>query len=319
MNSLPAFFTLIASLCAISLVADPPKQIPDKLPNGERPWAEPDADDVAKIMAALPDKAPATPSKPRKLLVFYRTDGFPHSSIPCWNKLIVEIGKRTGAYTATLSQSYDDLKAEKLKDYDALFFNNTCRMSTPEPVKAAIQDFVKNGKGWAGNHGSGDNWHDWPEGKEMLGCEFVTHPYGRIQIKVDDAKSPLTAVFNGKAFPYSDEIYAFKEPYSRNKLHVLLSIDYLNSPDVAKAEQRLRDRAAALEAKDGEKRDLAAARADKDYALAWIRPWGQGRLFYCALGHRHSVTFEPEMAKFYLAGIQYALGDLKADDAPSAR
>jgi type 1 glutamine amidotransferase len=293
------------------------QQIPGNLKNGERPWPELPESEVAKIRAALPDKAQVSPAKPRKLLVFYRTDGFPHASIPHWNKCIELLGQKTGAFTVTLTQSYDDLTPEKLKDFDALFFNNTCRMKTPEPVKAALMDFVKSGKGFAGNHGAGDNWHDWPEGKEMLGCKFVTHPYGRIQIKVDEAQSPLTAAFGGQAFPYQDEIYAFTEPYSRDKLRVLLSIDYLSSPDVAKSEERLKLRAAAADAKDSEKRDIAAVRADKDYALAWVRPWGKGRVFYCALGHRAEVTFDPAMVKFYLAGIQYALGDLQADDKPS--
>jgi len=70
-------------------------------------------------------------------------------------------------------------------------------------------------------------------------------------------------------------------------------------------------------ARQFDKDSLAAVREDKDYALAWIRAWGKGRLFYCALGHRAEVTLDPTMVKFYLAGIQYALGDLKADDRPS--
>jgi len=264
---------LLSILTSVTVaLAVPPAKVPDKLPNGERPWADPDAEDTKQIMAAVPDHAPATPAKPRRLLVFYRTDGFPHSSIPYWNKLIVEMGRKTGAYTATLSQSYDDLTAEKLKDYDAVFFNNTCRMNTPAPVKAALLDFIASGKGFAGNHGAGDNWHDWTEGKELIGAKFVTHPYGRIQIKVDDPKNPVAAVFEGKGFVYSDEIYAFKEPYSRDKLRVLLSIDYPNSPDVAKAEQTLIKRAAEPNARQVDKDSLAAVRADKDYALAWIRP-----------------------------------------------
>jgi len=293
------------------------QQIPGNQKNGERPWPDLPESEVDKLRAALPDKPAAAPAKPRRLLVFYRTDGFPHASIPHWNRCIQLLGEKTGAFTATLTQSYDDLTPDNLKGYDAVFFNNTCRMRTPEPVKAALMDFVKSGKGFAGNHGAGDNWHDWPEGREMLGCEFVTHPYGRIQIKVDDAKNPLTAVFAGKAFPYQDEIYAFTEPYSREKLRVLLSIDYSSSPDVAKAEERLKTRGAAPDAKDSEKRDLAAVRADRDYALAWIRSWGKGRVFYCALGHRAEVTFDPAMVQFYFAGIQYALGDLKADDSAS--
>lgn len=313
---------------ALCLIANAPAQSPPSLPqaitekqpnpvNGERPWAELQEGEIEKIRAALPQNAQVLPIKPRKLLVFYRTDNYPHASIPHWNKCIELLGQKTGAFTVTLSQSYGDLMPEKLREYDAVFFNNTCRMNTPAPVKAALLDFIASGKGFAGNHGAGDNWHDWPEGKEILGAEFVTHPYGRIQIKVDDKDSPLTQAFGGRSFGYQDEIYAFKEPYSRDKLRVLLSIDYPNSPEVAKAEQLMLKRAADPNPRQFDKDALAAVRADKDYALAWVRAWEKGRLFYCALGHRAEVTFDPAMVKFYLAGIQYALGDLKANDTPS--
>ena len=294
-------------------------KIPDKLPNGERPWpAVPEAE-VQKIRAALPDKPEVPPQKPRKLLVFYRTDGFPHSVIPEFNTMLELLGEKTGAYKATLSQSYADLQPDRLQAFDAVYFNNTCRMATPEPVKKALQDYVKSGKGFAGNHGAGDNWDDWPEGLEMIGCKFVCHPYGRILIKVDDPQSPLTKIFDGTPFPFQDEIYAFTEPYSRAKLRVLLSIDYPNSPDVVKAEENLKKRAAAPDAKPSDKQFVAAARDDHDYAIAWIRPWGQGRVFYCSLGHRNEVTWDPAIVRFNLAGIQYALGDLNADDRSLAK
>lgn len=312
---------LAAPADAQTPVALPPA-VMEKQPNpvkGERPWAPLPDSEIAKIRAALPDKAPAVPTKPRKVLVFYRTDNYPHASIPHWNKCVELLGEKTGAFTVTLTQSYADLTPANLKQYDAIFFNNTCRMSTPEPVKAALLEFIASGKGFAGNHGACDNWHDWPEGKDIIGAEFVTHPYGRIQIKVDDPKSPLTAAFGGRSFGYQDEIYAFKDPYSRDKLRVLLSVDYPNSPEVAKAEQAMIKRAAAADARKFDRESLPAVRADKDYALAWIHPWGKGRTFYCALGHRAEVTFDPAMVKFYLAGIQYALGDLKADDSPSSQ
>lgn len=307
----------IAAALSMSSSALAANKIPDRLPNGERPWADPEEAELQKIMAALPDKPQVAPQKPRRLLVFCRTDGFPHSSIPYWNKMVVELGKKTGAFEATVSQSYADLSADSLKNYDAVFFNNTCRMNTPDNVKTALQAFVKSGKGFAGNHGAGDNWHDWPEGEEMLGAEFVCHPYGRIQVKLDDPQSPLNAVFEGKPFIYQDEIYAFKEPYSRAKLRVLLSIDYANSPDVPKAEAKLKERAVAPDAKQSDKDFVAAARDDHDYGLAWIRRWGEGRVFYCVFGHVHESTWNPAVVRFYLAGIQYALGDLKADDTPS--
>ena len=41
-------------------------------------------------------------------------------------------------------------------------------------------------------------------------------------------------------------------------------------------------------------------------------------MFYCALGHRAEVTFDSAMVRFFLEGIRYALGDVKAPDAPVA-
>ena len=96
-------------------------------------------------------------------------------------------------------------------------------------------------------------------------------------MKVDDPKSPLTAMFEGKGFEFSDEIYTFKDPYSREKLHILLSVDWEN----ASLPKGNRD--------------------DNDYALAWIHDFGKGHVFYCAFGHQHEVFWNPTILKFYLA------------------
>jgi len=59
-------------------------------------------------------------------------------------------------------------------------------------------------------------------------------------------------------------------------------------------------------------------REDKDYAIAWIKSEGEGRVFYCSLGHAQNVFELPNVLSFYLNGIQYALGDLPVDDSPQA-
>jgi type 1 glutamine amidotransferase len=263
---------------------------------------------LEKIVAALPDKPQTPPLKPRRLLVFCRTDRFVHGSIPAWNRMLELLGEKTGAFQATVSQSYDDLTPGRLKEFDAVFFNNTCRMMIPEAHRAALLEFVAGGKGFAGNHGSGDNWQDWREGTDMLGAMFNTHPFHRIHVKIDDPRSPLTATFGGKSFPFTDEIYAFTAPYSREKLRVLLSIDYPNSPEVQREVQKSLDRSGG--------KPTVFVRADEDYAISWIRPWGKGRFFYCSFGHEEHVTWNPAIVRYNLAGIQYALGDLEADDAP---
>ena len=57
-------------------------------------------------------------------------------------------------------------------------------------------------------------------------------------------------------------------------------------------------------------------RSDQDFAVAWIKHFGAGRVFYCSLGHAENVFQDPGVVRFYLEGIQFALGDLKADARP---
>jgi type 1 glutamine amidotransferase len=51
----------------------------------------------------------------------------------------------------------------------------------------------------------------------------------------------------------------------------------------------------------------------------WIRSFGNGRVFNCALGHSSLLFGTPTMAQMMLNGIQFVLGDLEADMTPSAK
>jgi len=144
----------------------------------------------------------------------------------------------------------------------------------------------------------------WPEFNQMIGGIFKNHPWQRVAVKIDDAQSPLTSMFKTRSFEFEDETYSFfQDSWSRANLHVLMSIDYAKMSDTDKA----------LESS-------ASARTDGDYGLSWIRREGSGRVFYLALGHREAGIYRsPDMLSHVLAGIQYAIGDLKADDSPSGR
>ena len=138
----------------------------------------------------------------------------------------------------------------------------------------------------------------------MIGGIFKSHPWQRVPIKIDDAASPLTAMFKSRSFEFQDETYSFfMDSWSRTNVRVLMSIDYAKMSDTDKA----------LESN-------ASARTDGDYGLSWIRRDGSGRVFYFALGHREDGIYRSaEMLQHLLAGMQYAIGDLKADDSPSVR
>jgi type 1 glutamine amidotransferase len=149
--------------------------------------------------------------------------------------------------------------------------------------------------------GPDDQNGTWPDFNTLIGGYFKWHWLDPqlVTVKVDDAKSPLTAMFKGKPLEVHDEIYTMgARSWSRANVHVLTSIDYAKMSAEDKAQE-------------------ANPRADHDYGLSWIRREGQGRVFYQALGHSERNYAVKPLLEHLLAGLQYAIGDLKADDAPS--
>ncbi len=261
--------------------------------------ADVSADELKKIEAALPATAPAKPAKPRKILVFDRTEGFHHDSIPVGDKAFELMGEKTGAYTATVAHDMDVFTPENLAQYDAVLFENTTQLKFNDPKqRAALLDFIKSGKGFIGIHAASDNFPTWPEAVEMIGGQFNGHPWGgggTWAIKVDDPKHVLNKSFGGKGFMLKDEIYQIKGPYSRDTHRVFLSLDM------------------------SKKCNMIGGREDHDNAISWIKHCGDGRVFYCSLGHNKEIYWNKAVLRHYLAGIQWALGDLKVDDTPSAK
>ena len=143
----------------------------------------------------------------------------------------------------------------------------------------------------------------WPEYNKLIGGYFKFHwsDPQLITVKIDDPASPLTAMFHGREFEIHDETYTFaQDSFSRKNVHVLTSIDY----DKMSAEDKAKEQ---------------NPRTDGDYALSYIHREGRGRVFYEGHGHSERVYAITPMLEHIRAGIQYALGDLKADDSPSQR
>lgn len=399
-------------LISVLNAAMPMSGLASALTGSQRGAAQPQTPDPATVqamMAALPDKAPAKPLRPRKVLVLAKAAGFVHSSIPLAAKTVEALGTKTGAWATTITYDAADITADNLRQYDAIFLASTTGAfldDTGNPAvttvrRQALLDFVHSGKGLAGIHAASDSYHataramgsaasaaptgagllgafsvgttlapvmmrqgdrngdqklslaevdrladawfaaldakktgrllqsdfaffallipkssdaaapvaqgpdtqmgTWPEFNKMIGGYFKFHWLDPqlITVKIDDAKSPLTAMFHGKEFEVHDEIYTMGiNSWSRDNVHVLTSIDYAKMSDEDKA----------LEANP---------RADHDYGLSWIRREGRGRVFYEALGHSERSYAVKPLLEHLLAGMQYALGDLKADDTPS--
>jgi type 1 glutamine amidotransferase len=267
------------------------------------------------IDRALPSKPSAKPRKPRKALIVHITkrNGNPirgHASIAHGNYALVEMGRKTGAYEAVINNEESAFRPENLRYFDVIIFNNTVGVLFDDPeLRQSLLDFVKNGKGFVGIHAGGGAtfvqhpvYDQFPEFGVMVGgYEDGGHPWlpkDVTHVKIDDPKSPLTAMFHGP-FQVHEETYQFREPTLRDRLHVLISVD-VSKMDMAPNRRILKQR-----------------QTDMDFPLSWIKPYGKGRVFYTATGHDPALFSNPAMLEHYLAGIQFALGDLDADMTPS--
>jgi type 1 glutamine amidotransferase len=262
------------------------------------------ADERQKIDAAVPRQALAKPRRPRKLLVIdvCPAGGFYHTTIAHGNLMLQLIAKYTGAYEPIFDNNLDNLKYPRIRQYDAVFLNSVVGpvFSDPEVLDGLVR-YVREGGGVAGLHGVTFASQDVREFGALMGAQEGPHQYNGEPgtLKVDDPDSPLTKHFGGKGFSMVDEFYHFPPtgPYTREKLHVLLSVD-------------------------AEKSDLKRwehIRPDRDYGMAWIKSEGKGRVFNSVLGHRPEFYMMPDLVKLMLGGIQFVLGDLDADTTPSAK
>lgn len=249
----------------------------------------------------------ATPQpKKKKVLVIGQVKGFQHDSVSQAMATIYNMGKETGLYDTyirTDSQLITKKKltgnAKNLDFFDAVVFYTTGELDMDDSQKADLLSFVKeDGKGFVGVHSATDTFYKWPEYGDMLGGYFDGHPWNTFKapVVVEDQNSPITKHFP-KEFVLLDEIYQARN-YSRDKVRVLMTLD-----------------ASKLDL-TGEKVAPKIKRADKDFAVTWIRDYGKGRVFYSTLGHTPEAWDSKDVQKMYLEAIKWALGITKADATP---
>ena len=161
--------------------------------------------------------------------------------------------------------------------------------------KVALLSFVHDdGKGFIGVHSAAITFADWPEYREMLGGFYDEHPWVTFDapIVVEDASFPGMPQWP-KEFVWKDEIYQMKD-WSRQNVRVLMSLDSgkvdLRNPQVH--------------------------REDLDFAVAWAKMYGKGRVYYSTLGHVEQNWDDPRLRQMYVGAIKWAMGLVDADVTP---
>jgi type 1 glutamine amidotransferase len=276
-------------------------------------------EEIAKIYAALPSGPSMQPLKSRKLLIFSISWGYKHDAITWGKKMFEMMAEKTQAFDVLVSDDITMFDPENLNQFDAVVFNNTNReiflpeqfdeLSPEEQIKAKKRDellkkslvtFLSSGKGLAVFHAGVASFRDWPEFGKIIGARFDNHPWNAgssVTLKVEEPDHQLLKAFPEKHFTVTDEIYQLTGDYTRDKLRVLLSID------TSKTDMTVDN----------------IHRTDGDFAISWIKNYGKGRVFYCALGHEKHIFWDPVLLQHFLDGLQFVLGDLECDTTPSAK
>ena len=261
-------------------------------------WAQGAAAGAVQPVAILPT-GPAPHAKTIRLkhvLVIGQTKGFEHDSVTAAMVAVYEMGRETGLWDTMLRTDTELLTKKDLKrngknlDYfDAVVFASTTgELELDESQKADFLSFVRDdGKGFVGIHAALDTNYKWPEYGELIGGWFDQHPWMTFNAPIVNEDPSFPAVSHlPKAFLKYDEIYQPKS-WSRDKVHVLLSLD-----------------ASKLEYKDNPR----VHRDDHDFAVAWTKMYGKGRVFYSTLGHTEEAWVDPDVRRMYLEAVKWSLG-----------
>jgi len=251
--------------------------------------------------------APPASSK-KHVLVFGLTKGFHHDSVSNAMASVWKLGKDSGVWDTEISTDPGILhRAERpgggftplnLANFDAIVLaSSTGEQPLDDQQKKDLLAFVHDeGKGLVGIHAALDSNYKWPEYAEMLGGWFNGHPWNTFDapIVVEDPNFPATRHF-AKSFRMRDEIYMPKE-WSRDKVNVLLRLDDTQLDYAGKN-----------------------VRPDHDFAVAWSKMYGKGRVFYSTLGHTNESWDDPDVLKMYLEAIKWVLGRTDGSTSPHPR
>ena len=221
-----------------------------------------------------------TNKKRARVLVFSKTTGYFHESIPVGNSAIVKLGKENGFDVDTTKDS-KVFNEDNLEKYAAIVFLSTTEGKEDlldEKQKKAFVQYIHDGGGWVGIHAATDAGYRWPWYTKLSGALFLSHPAQQnASIKVEDRTHPST-LYLPQTWVRFDEWYNFKN-IDKN-LNVVLSID---------------------------EKSYSGGVNGNNHPMAWYHSFEGGRSFYTELGHTDASYSDPMYLKHVLGGIRYAM------------
>ena len=214
-----------------------------------------------------------------RVLVFSKTEGFRHSSIPTGIAAITQLGQEYG-FIVEATENAALFNFENLQKFEVIIFLSTTGDVLSIEQQNAFEQYIHNGGGFVGIHAASDTEYDWPWYGKLVGAYFDSHP--EIQtatIQVTD-QNHISTKHLSKYWERTDEWYNYnKNP--RGQVHVLATLD---------------------------ESSYSGGNMENDHPIAWMHEFHGGRSWYTGGGHTEASYAEPDFLKHILGGILYASG-----------
>ncbi|MBZ6130476.1 ThuA domain-containing protein [Streptomyces olivaceus] len=224
----------------------------------------------------------------KKVLVFSKTAGFRHDSIPEGIAALKELGTPAGIQV-TATEEAGQFTTNNLAKYDAVAFLSTTGDVLDADQQTAFENYIKNGGGYMGIHAAADTEYDWEFYGGLVGAYFDSHPaIQQATVRVEDHDHPATAHLDD-AWERTDELYNYRTN-PREQAKVLATLDETT---------------------------YEGGTMKGDHPIAWCQSYGGGRSFYTGLGHTKESYADEAFRGHLLGGMQYATGQVKADCKPA--
>jgi type 1 glutamine amidotransferase len=222
----------------------------------------------------------ANAMRPNKVLVFSKTKGFKHKSIPAGIKAIQKLGDENGFLVDTTTSSENFTKSN-LKQYKAVIFLNPTGDVLNDMQQMAFEKYIQAGGGFVGIHSATDCEFDWAWYGNLVGAYFSSHPKQQMAVLKVLESNHLSTKHLPASWKRFDEWYNYK--WMSPDLNLLLTIDETSY-------------------------DAGKDKMGANHPMAWYHNYDGGRAFYTALGHTDESYQDPLFLEHLLGGIKYAMG-----------
>ncbi len=223
----------------------------------------------------------ATFAKPKPklaILVFSKTKGFRHASIPFGKAALMKLGQDNNMVVDT-TEDASLITTQNLKKYKAVVFLSTTGDIFDDEQQAAFEKYIRAGNGFVGVHAAADTEYKWPWYNQLVGAYFLSHPKQQdAVIEVHSQDMPFTKMLPDRWKRY-DEWYNYK--------NIVMGLKVVATLDEA---------------------TYVGGENGLNHPIIWFREFDGGRSFYTVLGHTNESFSEPLFLQHLLGGIQYAVG-----------